>query len=130
MSLSKIMPIQGLARTALLFVLALILIVIFFVGFSQYFIPLLLTIIVVALIYFTGMARTTPPWQIMVFILATFGMGYFIQRMTLIRMQTVGEEVPMTTEFWGSAIILVLFLFIFAYVAMKGKKGKMFKRGF
>jgi len=129
MSLSKLIPFQGLIRTALLFVLALVVIIIFFVGFSAYFIPLLLTVIVIALIYFTGMAKTTPPWQLMVFVLATFGMGFFIQRITVIRMQTIGEDIPMTTEFWGSALILVLFLFVFAWVAMKSKS-KIIRRGF
>lgn len=130
MSLAKLIPLQGLIKTVLLFVLALILILIFFVGFGQFFIPILLTGIIIAFIYFTGMAKTTKSWQLMVFVLATFVMGFFIQRMTLIKMQTVDGDIPMTVEFWSSAVILVFFLFMFVWVAMRKSKKKMFKRGF
>jgi len=125
-TLEKMLPFQGLIKTLLIFVLVLIMIAIFFIGFSAFFIPLLFTGIIIAMLYFTGIAQRMPPWQTMVFVFLAFGMGYFIQRISIVSMSSVEGQMPSTTDAWFPMIGLALFILAFAYLASKMKtKGRI-----
>jgi hypothetical protein len=123
---AKVLLLPGLIKTVLTFAAIFVLIAIFFIGFGQYFVPLLLTGIMIALLYFAGLIRRMPPWQTLLVILLTFGMGFFIQRISVLRMSTAEGQFSFsaTPDLWLSIIVLssiVIALGFLLALAMKRK---------
>lgn len=81
MSMSKILGLGDLIKYVLIFVVAIIFIAIFFIGYGVFFVPLIMVGAVIGFLLLTGAWQRAPLWQVMFFIFITFFAVYAIQRM-------------------------------------------------
>jgi hypothetical protein len=72
---------SGLVKWVVIGIVAIVMICIFFIGYGGFFIPLLMVAAIALFILASGATKTTPLWQILIFILVAFFLTYAVQRL-------------------------------------------------
>jgi len=74
---------SGLVKWVVIGIVAIVMICIFFIGYGQYFIPLLMVAAIALFILVSGAVKTTPLWQIAIFIFVAFFLTYAVQKLCI-----------------------------------------------
>lgn len=109
-------------KNIILGIIGLIVIVLFFILFGSWFIPLMLIGGVMIFLYKTEMWKQMQWWNLIIIVIAVGGIGYFLQRLTVIRMASV--EAPLTFESIGLIAVVVVVLMITSIVLSSQLKAR------
>lgn len=106
----------------LAFVLALIIVGVFFGFFGEFFIPLLLTAAVAVLLsQYAKAGQVVSPVTAVAVLLATFGFGYFLQRLALVPVALTRAQVEQLPAQQAALLWLLLALVLVAIAALATK---------
>jgi len=130
MSISKIIGLADLVKYALIFVVAVIFIAIFFIGYGVYFIPMVMVAAIIGFLLLSGAWNRAPLWQVMFFIFVTFFSVYAIQRMCVFSLSTVGFTGDTADITGGLLAAFVVGIAVVAAISVfwKEEAGKVSKR--
>ena len=111
----------------LIFIIAVMFFIIFFAGYSQWFIPLVCAGMVTAAIYYMELHRSMKGYQVIVSILGAFILGWFLQLLSysVVRLSSYGLNVEVVSEIF----MYTLAIFIVFVLVMIMTRRKAFKFG-
>ena len=120
MALAKMLGLQQMIKWLVIGIVLIVLVVIFFWQFGQFFIPLILTGIAVFLLY-TQSTQTRKPVSPILMVtlpLGAFMLGYFIQRVSTVALSGVGYSADSTTLVIDQTMTIMFLMFILAIALM------------
>jgi len=107
-----------LVRDALIFLLGLIFLLMLYFGFNKFFIPFLLTAMVIIGIIVTNAHEYTNPIILVVLIPLTFALGYGLQKLAITSNPALQQAIstpPIDIRVLALALIILLALFLYIY---------------
>ena len=81
--LNPIKPVATLTKYLLIGIIAIVIIVVFFVNYSSFVIPLVMVAVIAAFLFITPAGRNGPVWQSLLFISLAFFLTYAIQKLSV-----------------------------------------------
>jgi len=103
----------GSAQMMLLLLLAIMAFVVFFAGYGQWFIPVLLVLLMAGAMYYMGLHRRMQPWQAMGTLFLAFFMGWLLQRLSIVAVKL--STVPTLADY-GIALVYTLIIALLFYL--------------
>jgi len=130
MAFAKVLALQQMTKWIVIGIVSIIVIVIFFWQFGQFFIPLMLTGLMVFALYLQSMQTKKPvsPMLMVVLPLGAFTFGYIIQRMSTVALSGVGYSADPTTLIIDQTMTIMCLVFILVVVLMFAMSRKAVRR--
>ena len=133
MGWAKMLGMEQMVKWIVIGIVAIILIVIFFWQFSQFFIPLILTGMAVFILIFQSMQTKKPvhPALMVSLPLCVFIFGYFVQRISTVALSGFDystDPTGLVIDQTMSIMLLIFLLVIVVAFAMSRKRGALSRR--
>jgi hypothetical protein len=128
--LEKLVGLGDVIKWIVIGIISLVFMAVFFMYFGRFFIPIVLCVLVIAFLYFTGAYQKTPPVQMALMLFIAFIGGYFIQRISTVALSVLSGTVltePSFDTFDLIMLSLTVIGLVFA-VSTQIKIGKMIKQ--
>jgi len=130
MAFGKVLALQQMTKWIVVGIISIIVIVIFFWQFGQFFIPLMLAGLVAFVLYVQSAQTKKPVSSILMVVLplGAFTFGYFIQRMSTVALSGVGYSPDPTTLVIDQTMSIMCLVFILVVVLMFAMSRKAVRR--